>query len=532
MLAMPGVPNVSGFPLVVQWVVGAAIVCLYASDRFNDPLRIRAMTTFERYWLAWLGYVVAMLALFVLLGGGISVVDPALVLGGLGVDKSETAGTPPGPLLSALVLTSLLPHLPVLKKIDATVKSWFQRVGNIPYEVRELSARLRAATYEQTQEDLDLLKPEIRTSALKPEWLSLTKESFKYQWAVVTLLYARVATWRDSRTYGGYTGENHAALSAIRARLDALNEFVDESILDEFDGASSARLTVYMRKQTARQLAELRGQLFDFIAGGILSAARSPAQRRRAIETMGFRGLPTTPLPLSAHDIVLVSGLVFVAMLFVPLMIRRFFDAQPLPGQMRVVIMVPIIYAVAIVLAIYPKSVWRYAMRQPHQPRPIAAYAVSGLGAVVAAFFVSLLFRFAFDMPGNVLQSLSAPGAFVQAWDTTVTRWPWLVMTFFITVSIAWAADNEGGERLTPTALRLTETVGLAALFGTLAWCVSQLLPPQSLGSAADQLTTQIRMIGTSSLVGAIIGGLVPHLYRRRSRLAAPQVPLSALEPA
>jgi hypothetical protein len=247
---------------------------------------------------------------------------------------------------------------------------------------------------------------------------------------------------------------------------------------------------------------------------------------------MGFRGLPPLPSALSAHDIVLVSGLVFVAMLFIPLMIRRFFDAEPLPYQMRVIVMVPIIYAVAIVLAIYPKSVWSYAMRLPDQPRPIAAYAVSGLGAAAAAFAISLLFRFAFDSPGNVLQSLSTPGAFVHAWDTTIARWPWLLMTFFITVSIAWAADNRGGERLTPSMLRLVETLGLAAVFGTLAWTVSQLLTAESAAEAGDLAIAQVRMIATSAVVGAIIGGFVPHLYRKRTRKAARQLPVSALKPA
>ena len=531
---MSEIQNPSSFPLVVQWVVGAVIVFLYASDRFDDPLRIRAMTTFERYWLAWFGYVVAMLALFVLLGGGLTVIDPSGILAALGVDEADTKGTPPGPLLSALVLTSLLPHLPLLKKIDATVKTWFQRVGNVPYEVRELSARLRAASYEQKSEDMEFVKPEIRASAFSLDWLSGPKESFKHQWAVLTLLFARLEGWRSSRVYGHYVTENQAALTALRSRVDALNEFIDESILDEFDGASTARLTVYMRKQTSRELADIRRLVFDFIAGAILSAARTPSQRRRAIDDMGFRGLPPMPSALSAHDIVLVSGLVFLAMLFIPLMIRRFFDAAPLPYEMRVIIMVPIIYAVAIVLAIYPKSVWTYAMREPGQPRPIAAYAISGAAAALAAFVISLLFRFAFDAPGNVLQSLSAPGAFHDAWATTLQRWPWLLMTFFVTVSIAWAADDQVGDRMNShVGLRLSESVALAVIFGALAWTVSQLLATE--GAPRDPsavLTAQIRMIITASVVGAIIGGFVPHLYRSRSPRMELQLPVSALKPA
>ena len=80
---------------------------------------------------------------------------------------------------------------------------------------------------------------------------------------------------------------------------------------------------------------------------------------------------------------------------------------MPLAPNMRVLVMVPIIYAIAIVSAIYPKSLFPFASRQLGGHRPVAAYALSGLVAAVAAFVVSLLFRFAFDAEGNVFQALA-----------------------------------------------------------------------------------------------------------------------------
>ena len=512
--------ELTGISLTVQWLFGGVVVILYAKDRFNDPLRIRATTTFERYWLAWSGYIFAMLGLFVLLGGGLTEVNVTALLKAFGAGDIDTHVVPPGPLLSALLLTSLLPHIPVLQKIDSTVKSWFQRVGNVPHEVRELSARLRKSTYEQHGEELESVLRDMRSKQFNVAWLSGPVESFKHRWAVIALLCTQIENWTSSRTYAHYVNDNQAALGEIRSRVDALEEFLDESALAELDGDSAARFTVHMRKQTARELDAIGRLLFDFVAGGILTGARTPAHRQLAIELMGFKGLPKVPDILNAHDLVLVSGLVFIAMLFVPLIIRRFFVDARLGYEMRIVVMVTIIYAVSIVLAIYPKSAWTYAMRRPGQPRPFAAYAVSGLLAASASFFISVLFHFAFDTQGNVLHALATPGAFSQAWNDTTERWPWLLMTFFITVSIAWAADNKEDEApASRLRLRLIEAATLAAIFGTLAWMVVQLLvavlPP---ADVARILGAQAKMIARSTVIGLIVGAFVPHMYRTRSR--------------
>jgi hypothetical protein len=153
--------------------------CMRETVFFNSPRPIRAMTTFWRYWLAWLGYIVAMLAIFVVLGGGMTTVDPGNFQGFFGVTGANVDGTLPGPLLSAMLLTSLLPHFAAIGKIDNAVKEWFQRVGNIPYEVRELGARLRCAAYEQSAGRLDELIAIIGSAGFDRAWLREPQETMK-----------------------------------------------------------------------------------------------------------------------------------------------------------------------------------------------------------------------------------------------------------------------------------------------------------------------------------------------------------------
>jgi hypothetical protein len=520
----------SGTPdgaLMLQWVFGACIVVFYAVDRFKeprqDPRPARATTTFWRYWSACCGYVVAMLGLFIVLGGGITEIDPHVLLPL--IDSSDVpadAKTMPGPLLSALLLTSLLPHFPTLGKVDAAVKRWFQRVGNIPYEVRELSSQLREASYQPRPEAMVHIAPVLHEFGVDESWLRESDTTLRHRWARNVAMFAHVQRWEATRGFTSYVDQHRTALPDLRTRIARLADLLDAKTLAELDHDTGSRLAAHTRKSIDAGLESLEESLCDFIGGGVLDGAWNHARRRDALAQLGFAGLSPARGPLTSHDLVLVAGLVFLAMLFIPLAMRRFVDPQPLAQSMRVLVMVPMIYAIAIVAAIYPKSMWPYAARSPEGDRPFAAYAVCGLAAVAAAFVVSLIFRFVFDQTGNVFQSLSTRGAFAHAWATTTERWPWLLMTFFITVALAWTADNRDPvDAAACTRLRAIEAVSMAAVFAVLQWTVVQFLGARSAEEAARLAVALPQMMATATTIGALIGWLVPHLHRTRVRLPA-----------
>jgi hypothetical protein len=521
--------------LVVQWIFGAAVVIFYAWDRFKNPAPTRSTTTFWRYWFAACGYAVAMLALFVFLGGGITSASVDLeALRELIGPVPEHVATLPGPLLSALLLTSLLPHFPFLAKIDESIKQWFWRVGNIPTEVRGLSARLEGALYEPPDRERESLASVFRTYDANPAWLAEPARSLKLRSAQCLALLGQVQRWEDARGYARYVGENKAALTAIRLRLSALAPLLNEQTLTELDGTGDSRLVVHVRKNIEAELGSLWRALCDFVAGGVLNETFSDRQQRAALTRLGFTGLPQERNALNAHDLVLVGGLVSMALLFIPLMMNRFFNPEPLELQARVLIMVPIIYVIAIVVAIYPKAAWPFAMRAPGGARPVAAYALSGVIGAAAAFLVSVLFRFAFDTQGNVFQAFATPGAFGKAWSVSLERWPWLLMSFSATVAIAWAADDyHPSVTPAPKWLPWAEAAALAATFGVLQWTVAQLL----IGILPDDDAVRfqartLQMVITASAIGACIGFLVPSLYRSKSQGRLPQADLPAPLPA
>ena len=370
----------------------------------------------------------------------------------------------------------------------------------------------------------------LRSLDVDEAWLPQPPDTIKHRWARSVALYGHLRRWEASHAFGRYVDQHRTALPEIRERIDKLGEFLDAKTLDEVDGDRDSRLVAHSRKIFDSELSALQDALCNFVSGGVLEGAWNHSRRRDALAQLGFAGLPSARGPLTSHDVVLVAGLVFLAMLFVPLMLRRFIDPLPMTQNLRILVTVPIVYAIAIVAAIYPKSVWPFAARQPGGERPFAAYAVSGVIAAAASFAVSLVFRFVFDKSGNIFQSLSTPGAFEEAWTTTLVRWPWLLMTFFVTVAVAWTADNmEPADPAGRLRLRAIEAGSLAIALGLAQWSVLQLLAGASPEAAARLAEAAPRIVGTAIAVGACIGWLVPTMHRTRNRARPEPAPVPAL---
>jgi hypothetical protein len=92
------------------------------------------------------------------------------------VDKpmKPTSEYLPGPLFAALLLTSFLPHVPHLQKIDEFAKRLFQRIGNIPAEMRIFSAELERA---KLRPGSGINASDYGELGVKADWLKLPESS-------------------------------------------------------------------------------------------------------------------------------------------------------------------------------------------------------------------------------------------------------------------------------------------------------------------------------------------------------------------
>jgi hypothetical protein len=492
---------------LAQWGISALIVMIYALNRFETPSPARATTTFVRYSIARFCYVLSMLMLFILLGGGLTESAGILAL-------VTQGGTPPtnqnlpGPLYAALLLTSVLPNLPVLSKIDEWIKQEFQRMGNIPFEVLQLSARLQQTPLELNVNLYPSFRDDLRDAGIDEQWFHLPPNTFAARWSRIAALRLSLSTWPELRGYARYIAERQQLRADIEERYKALSASIDETGVLTATGATSTSIASTLAKQIKKEMIELNKRLCDFVAGGVLQCEWARGDREARLRATGFVSIVELRNALGANEVLLVGAIVFVAMNAVVLVFHNYVPNVSLAQGLYMAAMVSIIYAVAIVIALYPKTIWRAADVHYTRTRPYGAYAMAGLVAAVVAFFIAVAFKYLFVSPDEFI----APDHFVTVLAGTARKWPWMLMTFGATVSIAWTADDYAtSPDPEPVWLRWTEASALAAIFCGLQWYVGELLVGQGFKEFHDK---PLQFLLTSAIVGGCIGFLVPYLYR------------------
>jgi hypothetical protein len=507
---------------LAQWGISSLIVIIYALKRFETPSPARGTTTFVRYSLAKCCYVLSMLLLFILLGGGLTDSAPLLALVAKGVAKDASL---PGPLYAALLLTALLPNVPILSRVDEWIKQEFQRIGNIPFEVRQLSARLQQTPLELNPNLYPGFHDDLRDAGVDEAWFSLPNDRLEARWSRIVALRLSPNSWRELRGYSAYLADREEQLKDIDERYKALGASLDETGALK-GAAATTSIAATLARQLRRQITDLNKSLCDFIAGGVLQCEWSRGDREAKLRAIGFPRIDELRNPLGVNEVLLVGSIVFVVMNAIVLAFRSY-APDGLAQALYVAAMVAIIYAVAIVIAIYPKTMWRAADIQHTRSRPFGAYVLSGVVAAVVAFFIAVAFKYVFVTPDKFI----APDHFRTVLTDTAMKWPWTLMTLGATVSITWAADDHATDPgQEPGWLRWAEAFALAAIFCALQWYVCELLVGQGFKEYHDG---QLQFLLTSTIIGGCIGFLVPHLYRKGNAEArAAQEPKPALQPS
>src|SRR4029450_10611079 len=133
-----------------------------------------------------------------------------------------------GPLLAALILTVLLPNFPVICRIDQGLLKFFQDMGNIPLEVRLLSAQLRKADIEipaAVQKDAQsYVKNKLESAGLKAEYLCFTKcDTPQYDWTRIVSMMTVLRSWEGGRRYAAMLSEFAEDYKQVNDKFERLN---------------------------------------------------------------------------------------------------------------------------------------------------------------------------------------------------------------------------------------------------------------------------------------------------------------------
>ncbi len=523
---------------IYAYTFGGLCIVVYAWSRFNTPATWRSTTTSWQYMLALAGYVLAALVLWFILARLVNTNPQVLNLMAFG-----SAGPPDdalkqaigqmsglsAPLLAALFLTTLLPRLPVLAKLDDALQRAFREVGAIPRKARQLSMMLRHASFTIPLADQGEVRGRLEAQGLDPgRLLRSSPGSLEADWVRIVALMAKLEEVVDlsddpaddelgdqrrpearsdflphreveyRAVQAAYRQQAAIAAVLLRTRLAGGDDQLAQEVLSrtEAPDLSMRGLQHSFRDGCKRLLKELT----HLVSCGMLQSNFSLAAACRKLRTWGFGELVPEPHSISVNDLIGVMLSITFYLFVVFLAIQ---------GRSGTVAQVPV-FALSIGLSMTAAVASAiYARRLPIAGAAGRNFAVYLVAALIAAgcWFVIHYVRIMLLTGGSVETVLH------QLWPLS----PFATVPFAAAFALSWMTDLRPDRRLiAKNARRWLEGLGLAGVLagaGYVAYTYVLYLSPTD---PAHMPPAYVIVLVESGL-GFLIGALVPHLYRRTS---------------
>jgi hypothetical protein len=512
---------------VLPVLAGGLFVLVYAWHRFSNPSENRSSTTAARYYTAGILYCLWTLSLYGGLVAGLTL-SPDVVKG-----FSEASGTElyrvitdlqtkglSYPLIVALLLTTLLPNIPAIASVDRLVREQLEHMAAIPYEVRRLSADLERS--DSIRSGVRFIVPasiqdRVRQRLLEQDFLS-EDVSFENEldlpasWTKLSVLILHLADWRSERKFSGFYQTCAEKPDEITQAYEELLPRVRRCLRNVHAGATHSRdadargaMSEY-RGEVERQVKSLLGRVYRFISAATLQCEFTQDDRTERLAKLGFHfSEPWNPSPvLLAHRLVAL----FIGLAVIPLTIFGFLaqlyphGSVDYPRALRLSVMIPLSYVIAVFWALLLKNRWHRITRRREGTRPYLSYFLSGLLAVATNVPVTLIWRY---MNGTSAGSLKA--------DLTRSV-TWLMLSFVTAFMTAFLIDDQPRSLARRWGGKWSEGAAQALVTAATSFLVYQVLhagghPPKSpLGIAM--------LLGGS--IGFVIGTLIPTWYREAPR--------------
>jgi hypothetical protein len=491
-------------------IIGAIFVVISAAGRFNTPLTNRSSTTALRYYMAFFCYLLVGLGLYF----GLLSFRPLLsnlkqeagFFGGLAKDFS------PAPLV-ALLLTVLLPKVPLLADGDAWIRERLQRMGSIPHEARRLATELHKSRFSLSPRLREEVTTRLTNEGFQTDDL-LFEESpgLKHIWTKTSALMIQIEEWENDRKFTGFIDQFASDFNLLKERYRWLRPKVRNyfRLLRENapgGGSRSDDILLQVQADLTEQSTEILHGLYNFISRGLLQCGVTYTARATSLATLGF-DLHTVRLKpkLTLNHMMALFGVVGFIVLTV-------FITLGSPGArfeelLARMVMISVLYSAAVVCAVYPKERWTLARKDPRNFRPVAFYFVAGGLAAMVSLGISFLFNVA------IFRSLS------WAWGHLLLTYPWSLCSFSTAFAVAWMTDDEATTLIPRDRLRWIEGLaGAVVLMFTVLIvfpCLDQLaLKHETALAHRSSLSVALIM---SCAIGFVIGYLIPTWYREAPR--------------
>lgn len=527
--------------LQIEILIGAILITIYAHERFNTPPNVRASTTAIRYYVASAIYLMIYLITFYLL------TKYPFVLGKLNLMKPEEV-TGATPIIVAMVLSMLVPKIPLVSTLDAKLKQFLHRLAAIPFEAIRLSKELQACEYkvpgnfDPEHKHIKKLFEELKEQGYEqPEKLIDSEFKIVTNWINIVSLMIQIKSWESKSQFSSFVQERTGQLDRIKDHYTRLSSLVQNAYTLNLEmakhkklkndlGAAISKVTGKFDEDLQNEQRAMYSELCDFISHGLLKTCIMGASRIRTLNNMGFAEIHVeNRVGLSVNSTLALFGILLILtlvnfILFQPAPVATPEGSAEVVDRTRIMLMVTMIvaiYSAAVICAVVPKQLSPYFQSSDKHTYPGGAYVMSGLLAMCASFIISMAFR-------TLLYALKPEySGFIdplqKAWEHfSTSSYPWLIMAFVCTLSLAFLIDWQQPEWIKPKWARVTngaiQAIILVSAVSLVHWWLAGLA---SRDSFHGQLPPLVQLVRVSTVIGFVLGYFVPAWYRNSARIAA-----------
>jgi hypothetical protein len=500
--------------LTLTYVACAMLVTIYAWSRFNTPSSDRSSTRRMLYWSSCGGYVATALVVYTALSILLGIAPWRAVLVG-----GEIDGSLPAPLVAALVMTTLLSSVPILKDLDSWFLSVFLDWGAIPAELKHRAATMTTRTFSVTADDVAKLRAAYGDGSCGETLADHLREDgsegielSERRLTRVAKIYFCIQTLEAEHRYASFFAGADERLKEIKARMTAFLRNSDKSLtlavrLRALEGQAAYEELMQERRETfAQNCRDMFNDLALFLAAAVLRSELTEKNIVRRLRSLGFESAePMTEPVFPIHSLTLLAFGLFAYLAVLTIVFSHLKDvphpSNPMLGTSKVFLT----RIITVGVVVWLMQTFTFFRREPGGSRKYFSYAVCGIIAAATGVAVCLPFAFA-DHDGV------AAGLYNSL--------PLIFLSGILCVALAFCCDDWPEDADEPIWLRPVEAAGCAAVmaFGAALLYFGDMLPA-SMGTFAGMMV--VAWIGLPSAMAAVIGGFVPHIYRSAHRAAA-----------
>jgi hypothetical protein len=497
--------------LPASHVLACLLVGFYAWSRFNTPRAVRSQTSRFQYIASCVMYVLSCVGLWTGITLAIqqnpqwlSVLHPAPT------DGTKLDGLA-APLVAALMLTTLLPSVPILHGIDGKILALFHRMGEIPFGAVRWAQRMKDSPFEMPEalvrETRDYIfgENDDQLTALVAE-ISTDKDGApqQYRFTRVLVLYVWLKKYRSrARFEADYAEDVNAFEKRMKSYFAQCVGFF--TVVAQLSPQQLAALP-----DSAKTYSTLTRDAYEdvrlMLARILLYSNNREVQIADKLKTLGFeittlRGVafPLNVLALNWLGVVLLFAAVAV--------LTATPDGAAMTRRLTIGFLIAINHCVAAGFAIVPKQLWAFANRCHDRERPVLAYLISGLLTLSVVFALSaIVYAIKLTLPHT------------ESLTPFSVQCKWLTLSTALAILLAFACDNYTFEKQDPRWLRLAESAGIACCMALVGYLVIKWIAAD-LGAVHWRTPPQPWMpMVLSAAIGALFGATIPHWYRQTMR--------------